>query len=50
MSHLINPDAPLDDADEAALDAQAPPSWQPEPEPEPFDLAAYAVYDEKLPF
>lgn len=50
MSRLIDPNAPIDEAEEEALDAQAPPAWQPEPESQAIDLSAYAIYDEELPF
>lgn len=50
MTRLIDPNALLDEAEEEALDAQSPPPWQPEPECPAFDLSAYAIYDEDVPF
>ncbi|NBC49916.1 MAG: hypothetical protein GVY22_18495 [Gammaproteobacteria bacterium] len=55
MSCLIDPNAWIDEAEQEAIDAQSPPAWWKEPEPE-LEQTAQAIldestnYDEELPF
>ena len=53
MCRLIDPNTPLDEAEEEAIETRMPEQWQPEPEPEqtvcPI-IAASTDYDEDVPF
>lgn len=53
MSDLIDPDEPLSELEQSAIDERSPPHWVPEPELEQTArsiIAASTNYDEILPF